>query len=278
MEVITLNVGQGEMVIVRSETEAIVVDARIPSANDDTVAHVKKALSRFLKGRDLRGLMLTGFDKDHADARGVAIVLRKYQPDWVAYPDYDKDTQEYQKVKEVIAKEVARRADSNRPLSEIPITVQELGSRPLADLTADFNFEIFSPHPEDMTTSNNCSLVVKVTGVSGGGFTYLVTGDTENERWERINKIFGERLRSDALAAPHHGSRNANNAETLALVSPNTVLISAGVDNPYGHPDDKVVQAYTAVASHVYCTCVDGGMSLHTKRFNGDFRTIAFST
>ena len=276
MDVITLNVGQGAMAIVRSAGEAFVVDARIPPANDDALAYVKGALSHFLKNHNLRGLMLTGFDKDHADARGVAIVLRKYQPDWIVYPDYDKDTQEYEQVQEVIAEQVAHRASSSKPLVEVPVTVEKLSSRPLSGLADAFIFEIFSPHPQDMTTSNNCSLVVKVTGKSASGFTYLVTGDTENERWKRVNEFFGGRLRSDVMAAPHHGSRNAYNAQTLLHVSPNTVLISAGVDNPYGHPHSEVVQGYTAVASYVFGTYVDGGMSLHTRRLGDDFKTTPF--
>ena len=57
------------------------------------------------------------------------------------------------------------------------------------------------------------------------------------------------------------------------LVSPNTVLISAGVDNQYGHPDSQAVKIYQKVARHVFQTNVHGGVSLHTKRSGDDFLT-----
>ena len=136
-----------------------------------------------------------------------------------------------------------------------------------------FEAELFSPHSEDMDNSNNCSIVLKLTGIGGDGFSYLVTGDTENARWDTITRLFGRRLKSDVLSAPHHGSKNASHPEMTLLVSPNTVLISAGVDNQYGHPDSQAVKIYQKVARHVFQTNVHGGVSLHTKRSGDDFLT-----
>ena len=93
-----------------------------------------------------------------------------------------------------------------------------------------------------MDNSNNCSIVLKLTGTGEGGFSYLITGDTENERWDTITRLFGKNLSSDVLSAPHHGSKNAAHPKMALLVAPDTVLISAGVDNQYGHPDAKAVK------------------------------------
>ncbi len=48
MNIVTVNVGQGALSIVRHQGEAIIVDARVPPSNDQTVAYVKElmALSR----------------------------------------------------------------------------------------------------------------------------------------------------------------------------------------------------------------------------------------
>ncbi len=92
MDIITVNVGQGSLAIVRHENDAIIVDSYIPPAGDDTVAYVKGMLASFLKNYSVRGLILTGFDEDHSDVSGVGLVLKKYRPDWVMYPKYFKDT------------------------------------------------------------------------------------------------------------------------------------------------------------------------------------------
>ncbi len=62
MDVITVNVGQGALSVVRHNGEAIVVDARIPPSGDETVAYVRGMLATYLKGYYVRGLILTGFD------------------------------------------------------------------------------------------------------------------------------------------------------------------------------------------------------------------------
>jgi len=75
------------------------------------------------------------------------------------------------------------------------------------------------------------------------------------------------------MAAPHHGARTGLNPKTLLLVNPNTVIISAGVDNSYGHPYGVAVQAYQQVAKHVFCTIAEEGKCLLTRRIGGDFHT-----
>lgn len=277
MDVITVNVGQGALTIVRNKSEAIVIDARMPPADDDTVASVKRHLARFLASHYLRGVILTGLDLDHCDVRCLAILLRKYRPDWVLLPDYSKDTECCGEVIDLLDSEVANRSSGSAPLRVLPTTTSSTTAGELVSLSPNFSFEIFSPISSGSADSNNSSLVIKITGTGSEGFSYLVTGDTENERWKAINTEAGNRLASDVMAAPHHGARDANNAATLLLVSPNTVLVSAGIDNQYGHPDPAVLRAYTRVAKHVFATCADNGCSLYTSRHNGDFRTIAFT-
>src|SRR5438270_757254 len=112
-----------------------------------------------------------------------------------------------------------------------------------------------------------------LTGLDPSGFTYLVTGDTETGRWERIDAIFGGALRSDVLSAPHHGSRSGVHVPSLVHISPNTVLISAGVDSCYGHPDAAAVKVYQSVAKHVFATNVEDGICLLTRRVGNDYDT-----
>src|ERR1700677_3794361 len=94
MNIITAGVGQGALAIVRHNGEAINVDSRIPPCDDQTVAFVKELLAVSLKGHNVKGLVLTGFDDDHSDIVGTSIILRKYRPDWVMYPKYFKKSTE----------------------------------------------------------------------------------------------------------------------------------------------------------------------------------------
>jgi beta-lactamase superfamily II metal-dependent hydrolase len=265
MNIVTVGVGQGAMSIIRHAHEAIIVDSRIPPRDDATVAIVKEMLAVSLKDHFVKGLILTGFDDDHTDVVGASIVLRKYRPDWVMYPKYYKDSREAKNVFALIDEEEKLRAGTAAPLQRLSVRLDQLARRTLFGLSDNFDFELFSPHIEDMDCSNNCSIVVKVTGRGPRGFSYLVTGDTENPRWDTIARLFGDRMKSHVLAAPHHGSKNATHPAALLHIAPHTVLISAGVDSQYGHPNANAVRVYSRVAKYVYSTNMEDGVSLLTQ-------------
>jgi len=265
MNVITVNVGQGALSIIRHNNEAIIVDCRIPPSSDDTVTFVKQMFATALKDHGVKGLVLTGFDDDHSDVVGIALVLQKYRPDWVMYPTYYKNTQEAKEVFWLIDQHEKERRGSTCPLRRISVRLDTLASRRLPGLSGNFSLELFSPHIEDMNSSNNCSIVMKVTGLGAGGFSYLITGDTEVERWQTIARLFGSALKSHVLAAAHHGSINGVHPAALLHIDPHTILISAGVDSQYGHPDPAAVKAYKRVAKYVYSTNMQGGVSLLTR-------------
>lgn len=265
MNIITANVGQGALAIVRHQGEAILVDSRVPPSDDETVAHVKQLLAVSLKDHYVKGLILTGFDDDHTEIVGMSIVLRKYRPDWIMYPKYYKDSDEAKRVFALINEEEKARSTSSAPLKKVPVRLDQLPNRNLRGLSNHFDFELFSPHIEDMDSSNNCSIVLKLTGRGDRGFSYLITGDTENARWDTINRLFGKALKSQVLAAPHHGSKNATHPASLLQIAPHTVLISAGVDSQYGHPHSGALKVYGQVAKYVFSTNMEGGVSLLTQ-------------
>lgn len=265
MNIVTVNVGQGALAIVRHQGEAIIVDSRIPPFNDETVVHVKELLAKALKDHFVKGLILTGFDDDHSDLDGASIILRKYRPDWVMYPKYFKDSTEAKNVFALIDSEIEVRRTTSNPLRKVSVRLDMLASRHLDGLSTNFDFELFSPHIEDMDCSNNCSIVLKLTGQGPRGFSYLITGDAEIARWKTIHKLFGSALKSHVLAAPHHGSKNATHPASLLEIAPHTVLISAGVDNQFDHPSPQAVRVYKDVAKYVFSTNMEGGVSLLTQ-------------
>ena len=270
MELLTLYCGQGELAVVRHAGEAIIIDSRCLSESADDI---ERQLATFTKGQNVVGLVLTGFDADHADPVGVENVLSDFEPSWIMYPKVYKDTENASEVFRIIAKHEKRRRGTAHPLQRVSVRVDKLDQNKLDGLTTNFELKLYSPHTEDMDCSNNCSIVLKMTGLGPGGFAFLTTGDTENDRWDTITRLFGERLKSDVLSAPHHGSKTAAHARMAQLVDPNTVLISAGVDNQYGHPHPQAVKLYSAVAEHVFATNVEGGVSLLTRPRGDDFDT-----
>src|SRR5882672_4760973 len=116
MQILTIYVGQGSLTAIRAEDEAIIVDSHMPDGDDVTQEQIEHSLATFVKGRTVRGLILTGFDDDHSCPAGVESILTKHLPDWVMYPKYYKETEAASEVFAIIAREVARRAKTTRPL------------------------------------------------------------------------------------------------------------------------------------------------------------------
>ena len=57
------------------------------------------------------------------------------------------------------------------------------------------------------------------------------------------------------LKAAHHGSREANSEELLDLLSgQRAAVISAGVDNRYGHPHQETLERIAQADSRIYST------------------------
>lgn len=277
MDILTLYVGQGALVGMRMGNEGIVVDAHMPETDDVTPEEIQQSLAFYFNGITVRGLILTGFDSDHAHPEGVEWLLSYFKPDWVMYPKYFKDTDSAGDVFKSVRKHEKRRSTTNRPLACHSVRLDRLDSREIRGLGKNFTVELFSPHIEDMDCSNNCSIVAKIMGTGSTGFRYLVTGDTEVDRWETISRLFGAQLAADVMAAAHHGAVTGTYPKTLLDVSPNTVLISAGVDSQFDHPRGAAILAYQRVAKHVWATNADGeGRNLLTRRDGADFMTTTF--
>lgn len=274
MDIFTLYVAQGSLVAIRSGNEAIIVDAHMPTCDEVTKEQIERSLRDYLAHSIVRGLVLTGLDCDHACPAGVESILTNQTPDWVMYPKCYKDTEAATEVFQIIDKHQARREATDRPLVRKSVRVDHVDSRILPGLASNFTFELFSPHMADMESSNNSSIVLKVTGLGARGFSYLITGDTEIDRWESIHRFFGKHLLSPVMAAPHHGSRNGVHPGALLAISPHTVLISAGVENSYGHPDGAAVKAYRQVASQVFSTNAHpDGTCFFTRQTDTGFET-----
>ena len=59
MKIYTLNVGQGQFVVVVGGNEAIIIDTSVPLSADPPIVNVMGALAGILSGKALVGLMIT---------------------------------------------------------------------------------------------------------------------------------------------------------------------------------------------------------------------------
>jgi competence protein ComEC len=119
--------------------------------------------------------------------------------------------------------------------------------------------------------SNNDSLVLRL---EFAGVRYLLPGDierpTEHELLAR-----NDDLRADFLKVAHHGSRTSTAPPFLAAVAPSIAAISAGVENPYGHPSPAVLDEFRGRGARVVRTDRDGAATVSTDGRSLSLRTFA---
>ncbi len=90
------------------------------------------------------------------------------------------------------------------------------------------------------SAKNNDSLVLRL---SFGHQGMLLPGDAENQaEREILAENSTEALHADVLKIGHHGSKNSTTPEFLSAVKPQIGIISAGEDNPYGHPNPELLE------------------------------------
>lgn len=107
---------------------------------------------------------------------------------------------------------------------------------------------------------NEASLVMELTY---GDFCMLLTGDVEGQGEESLYKE-GELPQCDVLKAAHHGSRDSTTAEFLKAAQPKVAVISAGVDNRYGHPHEETLERLREAGCSVYSTQENGTLTVRT--------------
>ena len=66
--------------------------------------------------------------------------------------------------------------------------------------------------------------------------------------WEAEFELTSQRidLCSTVLKVAHHGSETSTTPEFLATVNPKIAVLSAGADNPHGHPSPEVMERLEA--------------------------------
>jgi len=126
----------------------------------------------------------------------------------------------------------------------------------------DFLWPTKEPGGGPASAKNNDSLVIRLRFRNQ---TILLPGDAEKQVEEEIlSENGGKAIRADVLKVGHHGSKNSSTADFLAAVRPSIGIISAGEENPYGHPSPELLERMKKANMRIYRTDRDGAVHVLT--------------
>jgi competence protein ComEC len=223
-----LDVGQGLAAVARTENHALVYDTGPRfSASFDTGESVVVPYLRQAGVRRLDKLIVSHGDNDHAG--GMRSVLAAVPID---------------------------RLESSLPELSTPAVPCVQGERWEWDGVL---FEYLNPPGGVTSRHNNASCVLKITSRHG---SILLPGDIEAGAERRLVGEFGDRLATDVLVAPHHGSKTSSTGEFLRQVRPRHVLFPVGYRNRFHHPHPSVVERYRALDAERHDSPASGAIEL----------------
>ncbi|MGN1313423.1 MAG: DNA internalization-related competence protein ComEC/Rec2 [Lachnospiraceae bacterium] len=277
MEITMLDVGQGDSVVIRSESGRVYL-------SDCGSSSVSKAgtyrLIPFLraKGYDrIEGIFISHLDQDHYN--GILELL-------------ESAGEEHISIETLFLPESVRgrEADDNEAddreavlkLSELLDTAKMAGVSVVylkaGDSIIDGKTSFFCLHPGGASEgkryeSNNGSLVL---GIIYGDFSLLLTGDVEKEGEKEILERIDQIGPFDVLKVAHHGSAGSSSTAFLERVRPVVSLISCGKNNSYGHPAGETLGRLLSIESMVLQTPDTGAITIRPGK-DGSFTIERFT-
>ena len=217
-DVLAADIGQGNAVIVRTATHALVYDAGPRFSLESDAGH--RVVVPLLRALDLTldTVVLSHRDADHTG--GAQAVL-----------DMQPQAQLLSSIEEGHALQITRKA-----------TRCVAGQRWHWD---GVDFEVLQPNEIDYSQPNRSNAMSCLLRISNGSQVALLAGDIEQAQEARLVAA-GAPLKADLLLVPHHGSKTSSSAEFLDAVQPRHALVQAGYRNRFGHPAQVVMDRYKA--------------------------------
>ncbi len=240
LRVSVLDIGQGDAILVTGPTGIQMLIDGGPSGQA-----VLSALGNEMSmvDRSINLVVETHPDADHIG--GLPAVFNRYDVGAFMSPGIPDDTS--------AAAALAAAVKSEPNITQLTVRRGmrvELGDGAYADV-------LYPDRDPSKMETNNGSVIMHVVY---GATSFMLTGDLPStvEDWlVELDKNDGE-LAVDVLKAGHHGSKYSTDDSWLAALHPSMVAISAGANNPYGHPAPETISRIQSEGATIYST-VDSG-------------------
>ena len=251
-EVIMLDVGQGDAIVLRSGSRTVLVD----TGTEDAL--VVKALARH-DIREVDLLVITHPDDDHCGALEAVCGTTVVHQVGLASDLLECSCRNCSKLRAQV--------------SSLPVVALRAGDTISWGV---FSASVIAPDRFREEGGNQDSVVLEVLADCGGGagaWRLLLTGDAEAPTLEGL-AARGRLDRVDILKVGHHGSRASLDERLLEVLSPQMALVSCGKNNRYGHPAPEVIDLLEGQGVHILRTDEQGDVSCYLHPDAIEVRTL----
>lgn len=233
-EIVFLDVGQGDAILIQQDNFQIVIDG----GGDTSVLY---GLAKHMPWYDktIERLILTHPHQDHLE--GLLLILKKYKVEEVWYFPVEYEYSGYEYL-----------------LKEYETLLQEVKAGDYiryGDLYGIVLFP-FEGDPQRVRNVNNASVVMFF---EIDEYKILLMGDAEMEVEEKL--LDYEFLHGiDILKVGHHCSNTSTSEELLSFTQPSIAICSCGILNKFGHPHYETLEKLKNANVQYLITYEEGDM------------------
>ena len=255
-EICMLDVGQGESIFIRNCPSFVTFPgisknftALMDGGSSDTDKVGEYRIIPFLKSKGastIDVIFISHTDKDHVN--GILELI-------------DQSGQEGLLIKSIVLPNISEALRDERyhaieqSADKQNISLYYLGNGDILSYR-DLEFRCLSPNNSTRySSSNDSSLVIFLRYL---GHSILLTGDISSEI---ENDLFFE-YPIEILKVPHHGSGNSSSSGFLKMLRPSIAIISAGINNQYGHPHKETLERLNKTNTVILRTDLLGQLTL----------------
>lgn len=231
---LTLDVGQGESVILTSGGETALVDCGSSNSYKDPGGLAADTLHS-MGVRELSAVVVTHYHADHTN--GLYEVLRRIPVQTIYLPDIEDEYGVRERLVSLAEEKGA----------QVTYVTKEM-----ADTLGDTVLTIYPP----VQSGGDLNELGLTALASAGDFDLLITGDMSGSTEKKLVETYAL-PDIEVLVVSHHGSRYSSNIRFLKSVTPEAAVISVG-DNNYGHPSEETLQRLLAVGADIWRTDQQG--------------------
>ncbi len=258
LEVVFLDVGKGNAALISFPGgKRMMIDGGGFSSNHFDVG--KMVIAPFLWHRKIGTidtLVLSHPQADHMN--GLRFIAEAFHPKEFWYNGDPVETPSY--------KDLMRTLEANNVSIKLPEQLQEKIRINGAEIEVLYpesgvGANKYSPVliPPDGKELNNRSMVLRI---SYAGTSILFPGDLEEIGEKRLMARVGNRVKSDILLSPHHGSRTSSSEAFLKTVAPRVCVISSGEDRFGRFPHPSVLKRLAQMECESICISGSGAVTV----------------
>jgi competence protein ComEC len=259
LHVTALAIGQGDAILVETPTGVTML---VDGGPDPELTLRRLGATLPFHVRDIDLLVLSHPHQDHVG--GLVEVLDRFAVGAVLHAGIGFENAAFERLL----------ADASA--GSVPVGLARAGQ--VVALDGVTTLEVLYPTEADAQAPlpegdiNNGSVVLLLRH---GGFSAVLTGDAEAPV-EAALVSRGGLPAVDLLKVGHHGSHSSSTPQFIAALRPSVAMISAGVDNEYGHPAPETLATLSAQPGiAVYRTDLQGNVEVATDGRTYRVRTDA---